>query len=126
MNQPAPTMTTVPVQGGIEAYVPLRQLPNGRAMLRAPSQAELTGPPNVAGMPQMPAFPPGMFGGGIPSAGTGQPTTPVAPFNPVPLGVQMADRARFQVYPGPASLGGLVLPIPLGPRAVYDESGRPF
>lgn len=126
MNQPAPGMTTVPAPAGIEAYVPIRQLPNGRAMLMAPPRAELLGPPDVNGMPRMPAFPPGMFNGQFPSAGTGQPTTPVAPFNPVPLGVQMGQLAQMQVYPGPPSLGGMVLPVPPGPRAIYDGSGRPF
>lgn len=117
MNQPAPG-TLTPVSGGIEAYVPLKRLPDGRAMLLAPPRAELMGPPDIDGMPMMPPFPAGMLNGRMPAAGTGQPATPVAPFNPVPLGVQMEEQARRQAYPGPPSLGALVSPIPPGPRAV--------
>ncbi|HLO04325.1 MAG TPA: hypothetical protein VK191_14530 [Symbiobacteriaceae bacterium] len=113
---------------GIEAYVPLRQLPNGRAMLLAPPREELLGPPDVDGMPMMPAFPAGFLNGRVPMGAGGQTTAPVAPFNPVPLGVQMAERSRQQLYPGPPSLGALLPPIPMGPRATTlndDGSGRP-
>lgn len=118
MNQPMPGMTAPAPAGGIEAYVPLQRLPNGRAMLLAPPREELLGPPDVDGMPAMPPFPPGLLNGRMPPTGTGQPSAPVAPFNPVPLGVQMAERARQQVYPGPPSLGSLLSPVPPGPRAI--------
>jgi hypothetical protein len=38
---------------GMGAYVPIRQLPNGRAALLGPSSPQLMQPPVVAGMPQM-------------------------------------------------------------------------
>lgn len=102
---------------GIEAYVPIRQLPSGHSMLFSPQQAGSFGPPQIEGMPVMPTFPSGLVPGAMPQGGVaGQPTAPVAPFNPVPLGVQMAERARLQQYPGPPSLGGLMLPIPPGPN----------
>lgn len=106
-----------PAPAGIEAYVPIRPLPNGRGMLLTP-RAELLGPPNVEGMPVMPPFPPGLLNGQFPSTMTGQPTAPVVPFNPVPLSAQRAAQAGPQYFPGPPSLGGLMLPIPPGPRAV--------
>lgn len=115
--------------GGIESYVPVIKLPNGRAMLMAPPREELLGPPQVDGMPIMPPFPPGFIHGGIPS---GHNPAPVAPFNPVPLGVQMEQRAYFQAqqqaYPGPPSLADVVPPILQGPAALSwdaDEFGRP-
>lgn len=116
MNLSGPGMAGPTPPAGIEAYVPIRRLPSGNAMLLSPGRAELAGPPNVNGMPVMPPFPPGMLNGQMPPPGTGQPTAPVAPFNPVPLSAQMAE--RYQIYPGPPSIAGLVPPVPPGPRAV--------
>jgi hypothetical protein len=69
---------------GMGAYVPIRQLPNGRAALLGPSSPQLMQPPVVAGMPQMPPMPQGLFGG-APQSGLFQPILPVAPFDPTPL-----------------------------------------
>jgi hypothetical protein len=124
MNGPFPGMPA----GGLEDFVPVRPLPNGRAMLLAPPRAELTGPPQIEGMPQMPPFPPGFLNGAMVPGAVGQTTAPVAPFNPLPLSMQMAQLDRLQAYPGPPALGALVPPIPPGPRAVViaeQQSGRP-
>jgi hypothetical protein len=95
-------------------------------MLMTPRNEELMGPPQIDGMPPMPAFPAGFINGGMPMGGPNQ--TPVTPFNPLPLSVQMEQRARLQAYPGPPSLAALTPPIPPGPRVVAwnpDEIGRP-
>jgi hypothetical protein len=115
--------------GGIESYVPVMRLPNGRAMLLAPPREALLNAPQIDGIPPMPAFPPGFLNGGIPA---GHNPAPVAPFNPIPLGLQMEQRAQFearqQAYPGPPSIAELVPPIIPGPVAITwdpDEFGRP-
>jgi hypothetical protein len=86
----APEATALPPThpAGIGAYVPIRQLPSGRAALLAPSSPQLMQPPVVAGMPQMPPFPQSFFGG-APQSGLFQPILPVAPFDPTPLKERM-------------------------------------
>jgi hypothetical protein len=115
--------------GGIESYVPLMKFANGRAILLTPPREELLRPPQIEGMPPMPAFPSGFLNGGIPA---GHNPTPVLPFNPLPLGAQMEQWAHYQAqqqaYPGQPSIGEMLLPIPPGPAAVPwdpDQFGRP-
>ncbi|HLN62321.1 MAG TPA: hypothetical protein VK464_12280 [Symbiobacteriaceae bacterium] len=76
-----PLTTTPPLHGLAARGVPVGQTPTGQAVLQSSAASGFIRPPEIAGMPGMPALPEAMMAGGPWGGGLMQPVQPVLPFD---------------------------------------------